>query len=100
MPAYLCSVVPTALAVAVIQEGAELFDLELPREAVNDTVRHVREVLQKGPEEAGGAELDGEAQTAMIAAMGVDEPAITVVQVDIAGQLFRAEFSGKAAVAV
>jgi len=36
----------------------------------------------------------------MIAAMGVDEPAITVVQVEIAGQLFRAEFSGKAAVAV
>ena len=63
-------------------------------------VRHVREVLQKGAEETGGAELDGKAQTAMVAAMGVDEPAITVVQVEIAGQLFRAEFSGEAAVAV
>src|SRR5437868_15369178 len=36
----------------------------------------------------------------MIAAMGVDEPAITVVKVEIAGQLFGAEFSGEAAVAV
>lgn len=36
----------------------------------------------------------------MIATMAVDEPVITVVQVEGAVQLFRAEFSSKAAVTV
>jgi hypothetical protein len=36
----------------------------------------------------------------MFAAIGVDETAIMVVQVEIARQLFRAEFSGEAAVVV
>jgi hypothetical protein len=36
----------------------------------------------------------------MIATMGVDKPVITVVQVEVAGQLFRAEFSSEAAVTV
>src|SRR5206468_2807898 len=96
----LRGVVPTGFAVAVMEKATHLFDLELSCEAVDDAIRHVREVLKEGAKETGGAELDGKTLTAMIAAMGVDEPAIMVVQVEIAGQLFRAEFSSEAAVAV
>src|ERR1700729_406557 len=100
MSAYLRGVVPAGFAVAVMEKATKLFDLELPCKAVDDAGRHVREVLQEGAQEPGGAELDGETQTAMFAAMGVDEAAIAVVQVEIAGQLFRAEFSGEAAVVI
>jgi hypothetical protein len=100
MPTYLRGVVPKGLAVAVIERATELLDLELSCEAVDDASRHVREVLKKGALETGGAELDGETQTAMIAAMGVDEPTITVVQVGVAGQLFRAEFLRRSGLAV
>jgi hypothetical protein len=83
-----------------MEKATELFNLELPGKAVDDATRHVREVLKEGAKEPGGAELDGKTQTVMFAPMGVDGAAITVVQVEIAVQLFRAEFSGEAAIVV
>ena len=62
MPAYLRGMVPTGLAVPVLEKATELFDLQLSREAVDDASRHVRQVLQKGAEKTRGAELDGKAQ--------------------------------------
>jgi hypothetical protein len=81
MPPYLRGVVPAGFAVAVMENATELFDVELPCEAVDDANRHVREILKEGAKETGRAELDGEAQPAMIATMGVNEPLITVIQV-------------------
>ena len=65
--------VPTGFTVAVMEEATELFDLELPGEAIDDTRRDVGEVLKEGAKETGGAELDGKTQTAMVAAMRVDD---------------------------
>jgi hypothetical protein len=53
MPAYLCGVVPTGFTVAVMEKATELFDLELPGEAVDDARRDAREVLKEGTEENG-----------------------------------------------
>lgn len=78
MPTYLRGVVPAGFAVAVMENTTELFDLELSCEAVDDGRRHVREVLKEGAKKTRGAELDGEAPTAMIATMGVDEQVITL----------------------
>jgi hypothetical protein len=63
-----------------MENASEVFDLELSCEAVDDSRRHVREVFKEDARKTRGAELDGEAQTAMIATMGVDEPVITVAQ--------------------
>jgi hypothetical protein len=84
MPAYFRGVVPTGFTVAVMKIAAELFDLELPGEAVDDTSRDAREILKEGAKETSGAELDGKAQTAMVAAMRVYELAIKIVQVEVA----------------
>ena len=59
MPAYLCGVVPTGFTVAVMEKATELFDLELPGEAVDDARRDAREVLKEGTKETRSAELDG-----------------------------------------
>jgi len=67
-----------------MEKAAELFDLELPGKAVNHTSWDVGEVLKEGAKETGGAELDGKPQTAMVAAMNVDELAIKIVQVEVA----------------
>ena len=84
MPAYLRGVVPTGFTVAVMEEATELFDVELPGEAVDDARRDAREILKEGAKKTGGAELDGKPQTAMVAAMRVDELAIRIVQVEVA----------------
>jgi hypothetical protein len=100
MPPDLCGVVPTSLALAVVEKATELFDLDLPGEAVDNAIWHVGKVLKKSTQEARRAELDGEAQTVVVTAMGVDQPPVAIVQVEIPGQLVRAEFSGEAAVTV
>ena len=69
MAAYLRGVVPTGFTVAVMEEATELFDMELPGEAVDDAGRDAGEVLKEGAEKTSGAELDGKTQTAMVAAM-------------------------------
>jgi hypothetical protein len=88
--ANLHGVVPASLAFTVIEEGAELFDLELPREAVDDAVWHIRKIFKEGAKEPSRAKLDGKAQTAVVAAVGVYEPSIAVIQVEVTGQLFWA----------
>ena len=100
MLANLGGVVPAGFAVSVMEEATELFDLELSREAIDHTSRYIREVLQEGAQEARCAELDGEAQPVVVAAMGADQSPIAVIQVKVAGQLLRRRFSGEAAVPV
>ena len=41
-----------------------------------------------------------ETQPVVVAAVGVYEPPVTIIQVEVAGQLLRAQFSGEAAIAV
>jgi hypothetical protein len=100
MPPNLRGVVPTSLALAVVEKATELFDLDLPGEAVDNAVWYVGKVLKKSTQEARRAELDGEAQAVVVAAMGVDQPPVAIIQVEIPGHLVRAEFSGEAAVTV
>ena len=80
MATYLGGVVPARLAFAVVEKATELLDVELPGEAVDDAVRHVRKIFQEGPQEAGGAKLDGKAQSVVATAVGVYEPSITVMK--------------------
>jgi len=63
MAANLHGVVPASLTFSVIEEGAELFDLELPRETVDDAVWHIRKIFKEGAKEPSRAKLDGKAQT-------------------------------------
>ena len=41
-----------------------------------------------------------ETQPVVVAAVGVYEPPVTIIQVEVAGQLLRAQFSGEAAIPV
>ncbi len=62
MAAYLRGVVPTGFTVAVMEEATELFDMELPGEAVDDTGRDAREIFKESAKKTGGAELNGKPQ--------------------------------------
>jgi hypothetical protein len=92
--------VPTSLTVAVVEEAAELIDLELPGDAVDHTSWYIGEVLREGAQEAGRTELDGEAQAVVVAAMRAYQTPIAVIQVEVTGQLLRRRFSGEATVLV
>jgi hypothetical protein len=72
----------------------------LPREAVGDAVRHIRKIFKEGAKEPSRAKLDGKTQTVVVAAVGVYEPSIAVIQVEVTGQLFWAQFSDKATVPI
>jgi hypothetical protein len=78
MPPNLRGVVPTSLALAVVEKATELFDLDLPGEAVDNAVWYVGKVLKKSTQEARRAELDGEAQAVVVTAMGVDQPPVAI----------------------
>jgi hypothetical protein len=49
---------------------------------------------------SGRCRVGRQAQAIVVAAMGVDETAIRIIEVEVAGQLLRAQFSGEAAIAV
>jgi hypothetical protein len=83
-----------------MEKATELFNVELSGEAVNHAIRYVREVFQKGAQEARRAKLDGEAQPIVISAMGANQSPIAVIEVKIAGQLVRRRFPDEAAVPV
>ena len=100
MLADLGGVVPAGFAVPVMEKATELFNVELSGEAVNHAIRYVREVFQKGAQEARRAKLDGEAQPIVISAMGANQSPIAVIEVKIAGQLVRRRFPDEAAVPV
>src|ERR1051326_1161567 len=100
MLANLGGVVPAGFTVAVVEEATELFDLELPREAIDHTSRYIREVFQEGAQETRRAELDGEAQPVMVATMAANQSPVAVIQVKVAGQLLRRRFSCEATVPV
>jgi hypothetical protein len=86
----LAGMIPSGFAVAVMEKAAELFDLELPGQAVDHTSRHIREVFQEGAQKASRAELNGEPQPVVVASMRANQAPITVIQVEVTGQLFRA----------
>ena len=85
MPTDLCGMVPTGFAVAVVEKAAELFDMELPGEAVDNTRRYFRKVLKKGAKETSGTELDGKTEAIVVAAVGVYELPVPIIQVKVAG---------------
>jgi hypothetical protein len=100
MLANLRRVVPTSLTVAVVKKATELIDLKLMSQAVDDANRHVRKVLQKGAQEASRAELNGKAETIVVATVGVDQLPVAVIQVEVPVQLFRGGFSVEVAVTI
>ena len=69
MHAYLRGVIPSRLALSVMEKAAELIDAELPGEIVDHAGRHFGEVLKESAEKTRRAELDGKTEAAVVATM-------------------------------
>lgn len=84
---------------AVAGQASRVDDLQLGGNVGDDTRRHVGRVVQEGTEEADGTQLDGKAEAAGVAAVLIDELAISIIEMEIASELVRGRLASKAAIA-
>ena len=100
MAPYFGSMIAAGLIFgAVIQEAAHLADIELPRNIVQNASRHIAEIFKEGSQKTGGAQLDRETEPAVIAAVGIDDTAVIVIQKKVTIQLLSCWLAREAAVA-
>jgi hypothetical protein len=86
----LADMSPVCLALVVpAQAHGWIRDTQLARCVLDDAGGHIRWVRQKRAEETDGAQLQGEAETGLVATTSTDGRAIRFVQVEVSSELFR-----------
>src|SRR5262249_40237225 len=73
-------VISSAWPYQVTGETGSIGQRELPAEVSHHPWRDIRRVIQKGPQKADGAELEGHAETIMLASTLGDEQAVSIVK--------------------
>ena len=89
---------PAGPALAIQSETAEVSNAELARQVAGHAGRHIDRVIQEGAQEPYCAKLHGKAQAHVIPAFGRSQFAISIVEVEVSGELVRAGLAAIAAV--
>lgn len=90
---------PASLTARIFRDQAlGIGEQKLVRGEVQGGGRNLSRIFEKDAEHPQRSELDGHAEAIVIATMGRNESAISVVEMEITRQLIRGKLAGKAAI--
>src|SRR5436309_1608784 len=92
-------VIVAHLALAVAGEDSQISNIELGRKLQDNVVRNIGGIREKRPQESDGTKLKSKAQACMSMAPGVQQSAITIIEMKVASKLFWRGFPRIATIA-